>query len=104
MSDKTPILNEVAHSLDKGRDIIIPDTVTSPAPQEAAQADANAIIVEFRQEWLKRDSGVLDAWYDPSAGAIKCLVDINAVSQGDVPKVQRNYKGMPTELTMFGRA
>lgn len=103
MSNNPPTLSDVGQTLDEG-DIILRDETPSDAPQEAAQADAETIVGEFRSEWLKKDSGVLDAWYDQGDDAIKCLVDIGRVSQGNVPGVQKHYRGKRTELTIFGRA
>lgn len=103
MSNTPPTLKDVGQTLDEG-DIILSDETPSDSPQEAAQADAATIVGEFRNEWLKKDSGVLDAWYDQSDDAIKCLVDIGQISQGKVPGVQKHYRGKRTELTLFGRA
>ncbi len=103
MSNNPPTLKDVGQSLDEGA-IILCDETPSDAPQEAAQADAATIVGEFRNEWLKKGSGVLDAWYDQSDDAIKCLVDIGQVSQGKLPGVQKHYRGKRTELTIFGRA
>ena len=104
MSNIPPTHNEVGQSLDEGSLILQDEGAPSDAPREAAQADAESIVVEFRAEWIKKDSGVLDAWYDHGEDAIKCLVDISRVSQGNVPGVQKRYKGKRTELTLFGRA
>lgn len=103
MSNNPPFLSEGVLSLDVS---VADDSARAPAAENTtAHADPDAIVVAFKAEWLKGDTGVLDAWYDHSADTIKCMVDITHISQsGVLPGVQKRYRGKRTEVTIFGRA
>lgn len=57
------------------------------------------VLADFKAEWVKKDSGVLDAWID--RGFIVWQVDLDKFGTENMPKVPGEYQGIPTVLTLF---
>lgn len=78
-----------------------PDGVEPPQP-----GDHDAILAEFRAEWIKPDSGVIDAWLSPAAGEvfIEYRLSMEVATTMVLPAVPSVYKGLPTVITWFERS
>lgn len=68
---------------------------------ETQPKSQDEILADFKAEWVKEGSGVLNAWIDRDF--IVWQVDLERLDPPNMPKVPGEYQGIPTVLTLFER-